>query len=77
MRNDIPLDFNHLQQRVKQFNGENISKANFIAKLEERIGNANIQQVKQDVEPFLVDKKELDIWSIEYFLQLIKYIRII
>ncbi len=34
------------------------------------LATADIEMVKQDVEPFIIDKRELDIWSNEYFLQL-------
>ncbi len=70
VRHGIPLDFPHLQERIMQFNGEDIGKDAFLEKLKERLATADINQVKTDVMPFVRNPKELDIWSNDYFLQL-------
>ena len=75
IRHGIPLDFSHLQERVLQFNGEDISKDAFLTKLKERLVTADINQVKADVMPFVRNPKELDIWSNDYFLQLAGMLR--
>ena len=75
VRNNIPLDFAHLAERVFQFNNEVIEQSSFMAKLKERLASANINQVKNDVLPFVRNPKELDIWSNDYFLQLADMIR--
>ena len=75
IRHGIPLDFSHLQERVLQFNGEDISKDAFLTKLKERLATADINQVKADVMPFVRNPKELDIWSNDYFLQLAGMLR--
>lgn len=75
VRNNIPLDFAHLAERVFQFNNEVIERSSFMAKLKERLASANINQVKNDVLPFVRNPKELDIWSNDYFLQLADMIR--
>ena len=67
----IPLDFKHLQERISEFNGVEMSKDEFMAVLKERLSTTNIEDVKKDVRPFLRnDPHELDIWSNDYFLQL-------
>ena len=38
--------------------------------------NTNIDMVKADVEPFILNKKELEIWSNEYFLMLADKIKV-
>lgn len=38
--------------------------------LREKLSTADIELVKQDVEGFIDNPKELDIWSNDYFLQL-------
>ena len=69
--NKIPLDFVHLQKRIKEFNGVDLSKNDFISRLKERLATTNIDLVKQDVLRFLqTDSQTLDIWSNDYFLQL-------
>lgn len=75
VRNDIPLDFNHLEERVLQFNGERIDRASFIALLKERLATASMDMVKADVFPFVNDSSELNIWSNDYFVQLADMVR--
>lgn len=70
VRKGVALDFNHFQVRTKQFNSIDITKEEFIVRLKERLGSTDINMVKRDVEPFVKDSKELDIWSNDYFLQL-------
>ena len=72
VRNDVPLDFRHLQARIKEFNGEEISREDFIERLRHRLATSDIENVKQDVFPYIAQsqRRELDIWSNEYFLNL-------
>ena len=70
VRKKIPLDFAHLQERIKAFNGKEINQEDFVRLLKERIASTDIKQVKQDVMPFLRNKDSLQIWSNKYFLQL-------
>ena len=74
VRNRIPLDFAHLQERAREFNGIELTKDEFIRMLKERFEKADIKQVKDDVMPFIENIHELDIWSTEYFLQLVDMI---
>ena len=71
VRHNVPLDFAHLVERVHQFNNEEIRQEVFMAKLKDRLASANINQVKSDVLPFVRNPKELDIWSNDYFVQLV------
>lgn len=41
----------------------------------EKFQQIDIEQAKQDVIPFLKDKKKIDIWSKEYFIQLVKMLQ--
>ena len=76
VRNGVALDFAHLAERCKQFNGEYITPESFKAKLIERLSTADIKQVKEDVLPFVRNPKELDIWSNDYFAQLAEMVRV-
>ena len=38
--------------------------------LKERLSKADIDVVKADVIPYIIDQRERDIWSNDYFLQL-------
>ena len=70
IRNRIPLDFNHLQERIREFDGDTIDKDAFIKLLKEKLATTSIELVKQDVLPFVFNPSTLDIWSNDYFLQL-------
>ena len=76
VRHDIPLDFVHLAERCKQFNNEFITPELFKEKLKERLSTADINQVKEDVLPFVRNPKELEIWSNDYFVQLADMVRL-
>ena len=70
VRNRVPLDFKHLQERIKQFNGLVVNQEDFLEMLKDKLASTNINQAKQDVMPFLKNPNELNIWSNDYFLQL-------
>lgn len=72
VRNNVELDFRHLQARIKEFNGEDVSREQFMAQLRDRLGSTNISNVKQDVLPYISPRQhsKLDIWSNDYFLRL-------
>lgn len=70
VRHNVPLNFAHFSERVRQFNNVDIERDEFMEKLKERLSSANINQVKNDVLPFVRNPKELDIWSNDYFLLL-------
>lgn len=75
VRHKVPLDFNHLQERIKEFNGCEKSKEQFLDDLRNRLASADINQVKADVLPFIKNPRELEIWSNDYFLQLASLVR--
>lgn len=75
VRHKVALDFPHLQERIRQFNGVEMSREEFIAELKTRLTLADMKQVKADVLPFVRNPHELDIWSNDYFLQLAQMIR--
>ena len=75
VRNRVPLDFKHLQMRAAEFNGIELTQEDFLETLREKLATADIEQVKQDVRPFLRNAKDLEIWSNDYFLQLTTMIR--
>ena len=70
VRHSIPLDFNHLAERILQFNHETIDRESFMILLKDKLASTNIEQVKKDVLPFIKHPEELNIWSNDYFLQL-------
>lgn len=78
IRNNIPLNFEHLQQRAEQLNHftkNDFSEENFKNLLKERIMKTDINAVKNDVRPFIKNPAEMEIWSEDYFLQLVDRIK--
>lgn len=75
VRNEVPLNYPHLQARILEFNGEKLDQADFVALLRERFSQTDIAQVKRDVAPFLMNPKELDAWSNEYFVELLDRVK--
>ncbi|MBR5983042.1 MAG: nucleotidyl transferase AbiEii/AbiGii toxin family protein [Bacteroidales bacterium] len=75
IRNDVPLDFAHLQERIREFSGEEMSRDKFMEKLKERLATADMKSVLEDVTRFVRNPNELKIWSNDYFLELAKKIR--
>lgn len=77
VRHGVALNFKHLQERIRQFNGKEMSLADFMELLRQRLSETNIAMVKDDVAPFLKNPQELSIWSNDYFLQLADRLKII
>lgn len=75
VRHNIPLDFNHLAERIRQFNGLEISRDQFSEILRDKLASTDIKQVKADVLPFVQNAKELDIWSNDYFIKLSEMVK--
>ena len=79
LRNNIPLDFAHFKERAIQSEGSqyaDLNPAQFRILLKEKISSTKIEMVKADVYRFLMNPKELDIWSTDYFLQLVDMLNI-
>ena len=75
VRMGVPLNFTHLQARVREFNGMDIDHQKLQTMLRERLSQTDIRQVKADVMPFVKNPQELNIWSNDYFIQLIPMIK--
>lgn len=80
--NGTELDLTHLQARLAQSckylesNGislpEQITRDAVIKLLEQRITSLDIAKVRADVLPFIRDSRELDLWSTEFFMQVVQ-----
>jgi predicted nucleotidyltransferase component of viral defense system len=78
VRNNVALDFAHFCERTRQFENtttEQMSIESFKKLLKDKITNTNIELVKADVKPFLKNPSEMEIWSTEYFTQLVDMIQ--
>jgi predicted nucleotidyltransferase component of viral defense system len=68
--NRVPLNFGHLQKRIREFNNEDITKERFVEMLREKLSTTDIESVKQDVRGFIFNQRDIEIWSNDYFLKL-------
>lgn len=66
----VKLDYAHLQQRIKDFNGEDMSLEEFKARLKERLSTVNIEDVKTDASGSRLIVSELIIKNIRTALVL-------
>lgn len=73
--NNVPLDFDHLQKRIAEFNGVTLSRDAFLHLLRERLTTTDMNLVKADVLPYVVDPYEIEAWSNDIFLQAADRIR--
>ncbi|MCO5231233.1 MAG: nucleotidyl transferase AbiEii/AbiGii toxin family protein [Chitinophagales bacterium] len=79
IRKGVNLNLQHFLSRAKDssdWKNETISEIEFIDLLTKRIENLNIVIAKKDVERFIHHPKGLNIWSKQYFLDLIKMLKI-
>lgn len=77
VRNGVQLNFEHLKIRSLQKGYKDSSEFTpelFKVLLKNRIQNTPIERVKQDVAPFVQNANEMEIWSTDYFLQLVDMI---
>jgi len=76
LSNKIPLNLNHLRARLIQ--SGHIKQDDILGEKEirilitKKINETDFSLAKKDVSPFLTDISRLDIWSIPFFLELIK-----
>jgi len=84
--NDVELDLEHLKSRLSQsckYLQENnieiprtLTKENLKVLLVQRIEALDITKAKNDIRPFIKDARELELWSKDFFMQIIENIAI-
>ena len=78
IRHNIPLGFVHFVNRAQQTQGHKTSISPPLLKelLKKKIMETDINLVKNDLRPFIKDPSIMDIWSTDYFIQLIDLLKI-
>lgn len=79
VRKGVALDFPHFRQRVASSEGGGHAPethADFLNLLRSRITSIDWSQAQEDVSPFLKNAGELELWSADYFLQLVDMIKV-
>lgn len=78
IKKGIPLDVNHFLTRAKDTNDwkdDSISNEQIIELLEAKIKSVSFSRIKEDVVRFIKNEDALNIWSSEYFKDLIEKIK--
>ncbi len=78
IKKGIPLDVGHFLTRAKDTNDwqqDSMSKEQIIRLLESKINSVSFSAIKEDVKRFIPDDDVLNIWSAEYFKDLIAKIK--
>ncbi|WP_028789026.1 nucleotidyl transferase AbiEii/AbiGii toxin family protein [Terrimonas ferruginea] len=77
IRKAVPLNLVHLGSRAYDsgdWPAPMIAEANVIQLLDEKIDAVSFDSIKADVRPFIRDEKVMEIWSPEYFHDLVRKI---
>jgi predicted nucleotidyltransferase component of viral defense system len=78
-RRNIPINLRHLEARLRQVNLYSqevpLDAAVFSVMLSERIRSVNFTQARKDVERFIRDPRELDVWSEDFFLHVAEKVK--
>jgi len=80
VKKGIPLDVHHFLTRAKDTNdwqGDNISEQEIIKLLEKKIDSVSFSGIKEDVSRFIKNDDVLNLWSSEYFKNLIEKIKFV
>ena len=72
----VPLDLAHLVERAKESAPEaDVSTPEkVIAAFNARIDSIDFENARMDVEPYVMDKVELDVWCADFFRQMVRKI---
>ena len=72
----VPLDLAHLVERAKESAPEaDVSTPEkVIAAFNARIDSIDFENARLDVEPYVMDKVELDVWCADFFRQMVRKI---
>jgi len=81
VKNGYALNLEHLSTRARESGDlsadETFTKETLLQLLEAKIASLDMEMVKVDIRRFIKDEKVLDIWSEEYFLSLVKMMKIV
>ena len=79
IKKGIPVNLAHLAERAREsgdWSEPSLTKEQLHHLLIERIRSLDMNRVKEDVIRFIPNPQELDIWSPNYFEQLIDYLKV-
>lgn len=81
IQGDIPVNLSHLRERMWQTkhlqDKERFREKELLERLHKKIDEIDWVLAKTDIAPFIVDKRKLDIWSSQFFHDIISHLRVI
>lgn len=79
--NQIPCRVAHLKERMIQTNDwtreKNLNREDIVGMLKQKFNSTDLKAAKGDVSPFIKDPQELELWSTEFFLNILDELRTI
>ena len=79
IKKSVPVNLEHLAERAREsgdWSEPSLTKEQLHHLLIERIRSLDMNRVKEDIIRFIPNPQELDIWSPNYFEQLIGYLKV-
>lgn len=80
VKKGIPLNLTHFLLRAKDskdYEGDLLKPTEFKQMLIHRIETVSVDQIKEDILPFIKDSNALNIWSTQYFKDLVDKVKFI
>lgn len=77
LKNNVKFNLQHFKERALQggfLKDTSLTKVQFLEILKVRINSIDFEQAKQDVMRFIKNPNDLDIWSQQYFLDLLEHL---
>lgn len=78
---NIPVNLIHLKERLIQTGAwqrnKKFTQHDLIALLREKIGQTDFDNAKKDILPFLRDPKSIELWSVNFFLELLTKLHVL
>jgi predicted nucleotidyltransferase component of viral defense system len=76
----IPVNLSHLEERMRQTKhlqpDEKLGKAELLERLQNKINEIDWDFAKSDIAVFISDKRKLDVWSKQFFNDLISHLQV-
>lgn len=81
IQNNVPMNLSHLKERMRQTQHlglkEELDPKALIERLHKKIDAIDWNLAKADVAVFIADKRKLDIWSNQFFKDIIEHLKFI
>lgn len=81
IQKEVPVNLSHLRQRMLQTKhlqpNERFGEKELFERLHKKIDEIHWESAKSDVAIFIADKRKLDIWSNQFFHDIIAHLRVV